>query len=94
MQVGLSSSETSSSRALQNQRGKGIGSVSGTEMAQSAMVPRTGGDAGSPLVDYPTEERPIQLFEMFNNGTAFSFVWLIRPLSEIYLRIIPFVCSL
>ncbi len=58
-QVCLSSSETSASRALQNQRGKGICSVSGTEMAQSAVVPRTGGDAGSPPpVDYPTEERP------------------------------------
>ncbi len=41
-QVCLSSSETSASRALQNQRGKGICSGSGTEMAQSAVVPRTG----------------------------------------------------
>ncbi len=57
-QVCFSSSETSASCALQNQRGKGIFSVSGTEMAQSAVVPRTGGDAGSPPVDYPTEERP------------------------------------
>ncbi len=57
-QVCLSSSETSASCALQNQRGKGICSVSGTEMAQSAVVPRTGGDAGSPPVGYPTEERP------------------------------------
>ncbi len=56
-QVCLSSSETSASHALQDQRGKGICSVSGTEMAQSAVVPRTGGDAGSPTVDYPTEER-------------------------------------
>ncbi len=57
-QVCLSYSETSASHALQNQRRKGICSVSGTEMAQSAVVPRTGGVAGSPPVDYPTEERP------------------------------------
>ncbi len=57
-QVCFSPSETPASRALQNQRGKGICSVSGTEMAQSAVVPRTGGNAGSPPVDYPTEARP------------------------------------
>ncbi len=29
-------------------------------------------------------ETPARLFELFNCGTAFSFVWLIRPLREIY----------
>ncbi len=29
-------------------------------------------------------ETPARLFELFSRGTAFSFVCLIRPLSEIY----------
>lgn len=57
-QVCLSSSETSALRALQNQRGEGISSGNGTEMAKPAVVARTGGDASSSSVDYPAEERP------------------------------------
>ncbi len=59
-QVCLSSRETSALRGLKNQRGKGVSSVSGIGMAQSAVVPRTGRDADSPPppVDYPTIERP------------------------------------
>ncbi|KAL0152042.1 hypothetical protein M9458_052646, partial [Cirrhinus mrigala] len=57
-QVCLSSSEAPASSALQNQTGQRICSVSGTEMAQPAVVPRIGGDADSPPVDYPAEEGP------------------------------------